>query len=176
MRLRRACMNAIACVLLYGNAAMALQPPALQAKRWSLPVPTALRDAFLLNGMFNSYSLRNADFYLSGLRTGRGAPEDRGRWIKLRLRDHFGQRHGVTFTQFFAAHHWDRFGARGQRAAWVELARKIRERHNRLHPDRPIARVMLGVEDWPQSPNGFRAEKRAPLIRAHTLYLEPAPP
>jgi hypothetical protein len=171
--LRRALMNAIACVILYGNAAMALQPPSLQGKRWSLPIPAAARDAFLLNGMFSSYSLRNLDFFVFGLRTDTGAIEDRRRWVKLRLRDHFGQRHGVTFTQFFVAHHWDMHGARAQRDGWALLAHKIRERHNRLHPDRTISRVRLGTEDWPQSAEGFRARKQPRWMRPHTLFVEP---
>ena len=80
----------------------------------------------------------------------------------------------MTFTQFFAAHHWDMHGRGAQREAWRVLARKIRERHNRLHPDHPIARVLLGSEDWPQSPDGFRARKRAPRVAANSGTSSPS--
>lgn len=165
-------MNLIACAILYGNAAMALQPPRFHGKRWALPTPLAVRDAFLLTGMFNSYSLRNADFFISGLRTATGETADRRRWVTLRLRDHFAQRHGVTFTQFFLVHHWDALGARAQRLAWADVARRIRERHNRLHPERPVARVLLGSEEWPQHPASYRAGKHGRAVSKRTWFVE----
>lgn len=165
-------MNTIACAILYGNLAVALQPPRVQHMRFALPTPNAVRDAFLMNGMFNSYSAFNSDFFLSGLRTREGAAADRKQWITLPLQEHFAQRQGVTFTQLMAAHHWDVFGRPAQLDAWRVLARKIRERHNRLHPDHPVARVQFGSMDWPQSAAGYRARKRAPWTRVNVWFAE----
>lgn len=175
MRLRRAAMSALALVLLYGNAAVALGPPPLLRIGLTLPATPGLRDAFLMTGMFSSYTDRNNDFLLAGERTDEGAPTDRKRWIRLPLREHFPSRHGVTYTQLFAAHHWDVHGPIAQRRAWGVLAAKIRARHNRLHPDHPVRRVRLGAAEWPISPMGYRALKTPDNTRLRTWYTEPTP-
>lgn len=172
---RRLSMNAIAIAVLCGNAMVVLQPPAVRGSRLELPTPGFVRDAFLMTGMFGSYSAFNFDFMLNGLRTQDGRARDRGHWIALRLRDHFAQRHGVTFTQLFVAHAWDTHGKAAQARAWAVLAGKIRERHNRLHPDARIERVQLGTVEWPQDPRGYRALKDARHMRARVWYVEPEP-
>jgi hypothetical protein len=171
---RRWLLNAVALFLLYGNAIAVLQAPALRALGVPSIAPVWLRDAFLLHGMFTSYSRYNSDLFLAGLRTHTGTLGDRGRWVPMRLREHFAARHGVTFTQLFATHHWDIHGPAAQRAAWNGLAARIRARHNRLHPQRPIARVRFGSEEWPQSPLGYRVGKDRAISRI--WYEEPAQP
>ena len=171
---RRWLLNAVALFLIYGNAVAVLQAPALRPFGLSAIAPLWLRDAFLLHGMFTSYSRNNGDLFIAGLRTPTGTLGDRGSWVPLKLRDHFAARHGVTFTQLFATHHWDIHGLSAQREAWSGLAARIRARHNRLHPDRPIARVRFGSEEWPQSPRGYRARKQQ--ARARIWYEEPARP
>jgi hypothetical protein len=147
----------------------------LRGTSLELPTPGFVRDAFLMTGMFSSYSTSNVDFVLAGLRTQHGQASDRGQWIALRLRDHFASRHGVTFTQLFAAHAWDVHGRAGQQRAWAFLARKIRERHNRLHPEQAVSRVRFGSIEWPQDPLGYRAQKQPEHMRARLWYAEPEP-
>jgi hypothetical protein len=152
--------------------AVALQPPALARQGLGLPHPGVVRDAFLMTGMFNSYSLRNYDVFIGGERTLTGRKRDRGRWVRLPIRDHFSQRLGITFTQLFVMHYWDVFGRAGQRKAWPGLADKIRERHNRLHPKWPVQRIRFGQVDWPQDARGYRAGKQPSAIRASTWHLD----
>jgi len=173
-RARSWLLNTVAIFLLYGNAVAVLQAPALRAAGLPAIAPLWLRDAFLLHGMFTSYSRYNNDLFIAGLRTHTGTLGDRGSWVPMQLREHFAARHGVTFTQLFATHHWDVYGPAAQRSAWKGLAARIRARHNRLHPNRPIARVRFGSEEWPQSPLGYRARKE--LARARIWYEEPARP
>jgi hypothetical protein len=174
-RWRRLSMNAIAIAVLYGNATVVLQPPGFAGTPLELPTPAFVRDAFLMTGMFSSYSAVNSDFMLNGLRTQAGRKPDRGHWIALRVRDHFTQRHGVTFTQLFAAHPWDVQGKAAQTRAWAVLARKVRERHNRLHPDAQIERVQFGAIEWPQDPRGYRALKQPQQMHVRVWYVEPEP-
>jgi hypothetical protein len=171
-RTRRWLLNAVALFLLYGNAVAVLQAPALRSFGLPALAPLWLRDTFLLHGMFTSYSRYNCDLFIAGERTHTGTLGDRGSWVPVQLREHFAARHGVTFTQMFATHHWDIYGPRAQRSAWKSLAARIRARHNRLHPERPIARVRFGTEEWPQSPAGYRARKDA--AQARIWYEEPA--
>jgi hypothetical protein len=174
--LRRLLMNAVAAIVIYGNVAVGLQPRALRRMGVSVPRPAFVVDAFLITGMFSSYSLYNTDFFIAGLRTQSGLHEDRGRWIQLRVRDHFPQRHGVIFTELFAAHHWDMHGPAAQRRAWGFLARRIREHHNRLHPTRAVVRVRFGSLQWPQQPEGYRAGKTAERTRTRVWFAEPERP
>jgi hypothetical protein len=168
-------MHALAIFILYGNVAVALQPPPLAKAKLGLPHPAWMHDAFLMTGMFSSYSKRNADVFIGGERTQEGREQDRGKWIRLPVRDHFPDRHGVVFVRLFAAHHWDVFGPKAQKRAWKELAKRIRARHNRLHPDAPILRVRFGQVDWPQSSRGYRARKSADTVRVQTWH-EDRPP
>lgn len=171
-RARRLLLNLLAAFLIYGNAVVALQPPALRRAGFVLPTPRWLRDAFLMSGMFTTWSNTNVDMFIAGLRTDRGEPATRGQWLRIALRDHFPDRHGVTFTKLFAMHHWDALGVIAQRRAWRELARKIRERHNRLYPEQAVLRVRFGSVEWPQSPLGFRAAKLQGAIDTRIWYEE----
>jgi hypothetical protein len=172
-RARRVLMNAVALGLLYGNAAVALQPPAIRAAPVHLPCPAFVVDAFLMTGMFNSYSLVNTDPFISAQRTQTGSMADRGLWIELPVREHFVQRQGVTFVELFSAHEWDMHGTTAQQRSWVFLARRIREHHNWLHPERPVARVGFGNYEWPQSAVAYRALKRPSTLRSRAWYMEP---
>lgn len=171
-RVRRLAMHAFVLLVLYGNAAVALQPSPLRKLGFKIPRHALIHDAFLMTGMFGSFSRRNADVFIAGERTQDGRKHDRGLWIRIRLRDHFAERRGVIFTQLFAAHHWDVHGRGAQRRAWKDLARRIRERHNRLHPDAQVKYVRFGQIDWPQDPRGYRAGKHAPHIRSTDWYSE----
>jgi hypothetical protein len=171
-RARRRLLDALALFLIYGNVAVALQPPGLRRLGVRVPRPGLVVDAFLITGMFSSYSLYNSDFFIFGRRTQTGPANDRGQWIALRVREHFPQRHGVIFTELFAAHHWDMHGRAAQRRAWQFLARRIREHHNRLHPQRAVSSVRFGSVRWPQNPNGYRAGKTRAAMRTHTWFAE----
>jgi len=90
----------------------------------------------------------------------------RGAWVSLRREEHFPMRDAMALLHLLAPHHLDMLGREAQQAVWRRYAEQIRSRHNRRHPDQPIARVRLGVEVFPQSPAGYRAAKSA----ATTLY------
>lgn len=169
---RRIAMHGLALFILYGNASVALQPRVLHRAGLGLPRPDWVTDAFLMTGMFGSYVTRNLDLFIGGLRTHGGRARDRGRWIPLDVGEHFPARLGVATTQLFAMRHRDTYGAVAQHHAFRGLAARIRAHHNRRHPDAPIARVRFGQIDWPQSPAGYRAQKRAPHVRTSTWFEE----
>lgn len=172
--LQRWVMSGLAALLVYGNLAVALQPPQFGAT--ALPRPRWLFDAFLLPGMFSSYTTTNLDFHLTGLRDERGLESERGKWIALDLKEHFPQRLGITFTQLYAPRHREVFGRAGQRAAWATLARKVRHRHNWLHPKRTVIRVRLAALEWPIDSAGYRGRKRPDTVRLRIWFEEPEAP
>src|SRR5690242_12163537 len=88
-RPRRWLLNALTLFLLYGNAIGVLESPRLRKHGVPAPAPLWLRDAFLMHGMFTSYSTRNSDFFIAGLRSERGTLGDRGSWVPLQLKEHF---------------------------------------------------------------------------------------
>lgn len=162
---RKLVMSLIAAVIVYGNAAVIFNPHKL-----GLPLPNpwprsfALHDAFLMTGMFTSFSTENVDFVLGGRRIPR-APEQKPEWIVLSLNEMIPGRLGIKFTQLLVARHWDFLGVEVQRQQWKQAAKKIVARHNRLHPERPIDAVRIGTMEWPLSPHGYRAAK--PKTGAH---------
>ena len=167
-------MGAIALLVVYGNLCVVFNTDKLGLTGWpSLPRPFVLHDAFLIPGMFSSYASYNFDLYLEGERSRAGRARDRGRWIGLPMHEFFPQRYPIAYTQLFAAHHWDMLGDEGQRAAWVGIARRIEHRHNLLHPDAPIRRVRFGSENFPVSPDGYRAAKIPRAIQRELWYSDP---
>jgi hypothetical protein len=164
-------MHVVAACIVYGNLATVFQPSKLGLRGWpGLPAPMALLDAFLMTGMFSDYTRFNSAFVVTGQLI--HGPE-RGHWIALDVKEHFPQRTGITYTQLWAAHHWDVHGQRAQREAWALLARKIRARHNRLHPEHAVSRLRLGALRWPISPQGYWTAKQPQHTRAQVWFEEP---
>jgi hypothetical protein len=166
-------MSALALFIVYGNLGVTLNPQKLGFGSPGIPRPLAITDAFLIPGMFSGYTTFNFDFFLEGQRTKDGRKTDRGQRIALDLQEHFPLRQALTYTYLFAAHHWDIHGVTAQRAAWAVLARKIKARNNRLHPDARIDNLRFGVITFPQSPNGYRAAKTAQRSWRYVWYADP---
>jgi hypothetical protein len=161
-------MSVLALVVIYGNLAVTFQPRKLGLPKLpGLPRPFAIHDAFLIPGMFSGYTPFNFDFFIEG----QGQLDTP--FFALRIEEHFPLRHAITYTQLFAVRHWDMLGSSGQRAAWRELADKIKARHNRLHPDRKIARLRFGAVTFPQHTAGYRAGKTAESSWRYIWYAEP---
>ena len=113
---QRWAMHAVALLVVYGNLSTVFQPEKFGLPHWAgLPTWNPLRDAFLITGMFGEYTRFNSLFVIAGQQS--GGPEP-GRWIALDVKDHFPQRMGITYTQLWAAHHWDVHGPDAQREAW----------------------------------------------------------
>jgi hypothetical protein len=161
-------------LIVYGNLAVAFEPQRIGLRGWpALPVPRLLYDAMLMPGVFGGYSLQNYDFFLLGRRSDRGRAADRGASIRLDLREHFPLREAITYAILFVPHQRDLYGASEQRRAWGSLARRIKARHLRLHPDAPLAALRIGIDVFPQSPLGYRALKQPGKIWTQLLYAEP---
>lgn len=166
-------MHLLGALILYGNAAVALQPHPLRQAGLGLPRTEWLTDAFLMTGMFSSYVTYNSDLFILGERSQTGRVHDRGHWIALKVNEHFPARLGVAFIQMFVVRHWDTFGLKAQKRAWVGLAARIRAHHNRLHPQEAVTRVRLGQVDWPQDPRGYRWAKHGQKVRSTIWFEEP---
>jgi len=167
---RKFAMSLIAITIIYGNVAMIFNPQKLLPflpNRW--PTTFAMQDAFLLTGMFTSFSTENVDFMIGG-RIAPRAPNEKASWIVIDQDEMFTGRMGIKYTQILAARHWDMLGKQAQQDAWHKAAKKIRARHNRLHPDQPIDAVRIGVQLWPLSADGYRAAKRKDTRRYVDWY------
>ncbi len=172
--MKRWVMSAVALLIAYGNLAVILHPSKFGLGTLpGLPRPPAIHDAFLVTGMFNSYTEENLELFLEGETTGEGST--RTRWMAISVSEHFPQRRAVAYTQLFAPHHWDMYGPEAQREAWAGMARRIRARHNRLHPDQPVARVRFGTNVWPQHPAGYDAARRPGQTDRRLWFSESTP-
>ncbi len=173
---RKTVMSVVAALIVYGNVAVIFNPHKLALPLESpWPRPFLLHDAFLLTGMFTSFATENVDFVIGG-RTVPRQPDDKPEWIRLSLNEMIPGRLGIKFTQLLVARHWDMLGVWAQRAAWASAAKKIRARHNRLHPDRPIDAVRIGVVSWPLDPRSYRAAKPKQHARYRDWYNDETPP
>jgi len=175
-------MTLVGFFLIFGNISVVFHPNKygltdVKGLRSYLPKPAsrAVHDMFLMTGMFSSYSTNNLDLIIRGhLSDADWLPED-DRWVDLTIKEHLPRTLGTEYTRLWASHHKNTFGKKGQQAARAVFATKVRERHNRLHPEQPIDAVMLGVETWRQQPEGYRAGKSPTTTKFHNWYEEEIP-
>ena len=179
-RLTRLAMHAVTLFFVLGNLAVIFHPPKLGLKgvkglRDYLPGrgPYIVHELFLLPGMFSGYSTNNLDLIIKGRLADTSLPEEE-RWISLRRKEHLPRLLNTEYTRMWISHERGMLGKRAQKEGWKTMTAKIRDRHNRLHPDRPIDGVRLGVHSWPQQPGGgYRANKTVEQTKLHTWYEDP---
>lgn len=163
-------MSVVGVLIVYGNLAVILHPPKIGLVSVpGLPRPHLVHDAFLMTGMFTSFTSDNFELFLEGAVEADGAD---ARWMPLSLSDHFPHRYGVTYSTLVAAHHLDLGGQSAQRDAWRDVARRIRSRHNHLHQTQPVVRVRFGVRTWPRSPAGYREGRESAQGRRRVWFTE----
>jgi len=169
--------------LIFGNIAVVFHPGKYGLKdvkglRDYLP-PEGKRfihDAFLMTGMFSSYSTNNLDLVIRGhLSDADWLPED-DRWIDLPIKDHLPRTLGTEYTRLWGSHHKSTFGKKAQKQARKVFADKMRARHILLHPDQPIDGIMFGVESWRQDPSGYRAGKTPETTKFYTWHEDDIAP
>jgi hypothetical protein len=135
---------------------------------------------FLLHGLFNvgavfsAYETDNSEIVLLALPRDAGDPTEESSWITLDLNEYFPwgsfaeQRNRVLVAVSpRPAETWRRADAPDV------VARKIRERYNRQHPDHPIRRIRIRQLTWPRSPDGYWALKRPDTMTVRDLYTGP---
>lgn len=177
--LARLAMHAVTFFFVFGNLAVVFHPPKFGLKevpglRDMLPKQAAyaVHELFLLPGMFSGYGTNNIDLIIKGRLADSSLPESE-RWIHIYRKEHLPRKLNTEYTRMWISHEKGMIGKRAQKKGWRHMARKIRERHNRLHPDQPIDGVLLGVQAWPQQPRSYRAGKTVEQTRFHTWYKDP---
>lgn len=159
-------------VLIYTNIAAFLghaYPKSLA--RW-LPLPRELRDQFALYGVFHEYRTNGWELSLWGLPV--AAHGDTNQWRKLDADELLPYRRPHQDQRIRAMRH--RATAEpevAEREARLVLGRKVRERHNRLHPESPIERVGLREEEWPLQASDFLAGRGNPGNRVRFVVITP---
>lgn len=162
---RRVPLSVLAALLVYFNVAalnaqFAANFPGIPA----LPVIDLLVDPFFLFGMFNGYERTASELTIQGLRG-----DD---WQALSARE---------FLPGPPAEHalWTQASRKlgellPERVVLKERARfleRIQARHNRLHPERTVARVRIGILSWPKSSQDHET-LRVPGQETFTLLYE----
>ena len=73
---------------------------------------------------------------------------------------------------------WARTPSDVGKAAWLFLAEKVRNRHNRLHPETLVDKIVLRREKWILTSDGYAAGRGNPTNDVTSLVLSadnPAP-
>ena len=168
---RQFTLSAIALVLLVGNALVVFQPQQLEKYGLYIPDLKFVRDAFQITGMFSVHLPENEDYVLAGKLTQTGLGQERERWIRLSLQDHFPHRHGITTMKIYVARHAV-LGTVAVYQARAVLARKIRANHNQLYPGRTVSQIRFSFVRWPKDPQGFRAGMVPGQTKSAVWFIE----
>ena len=163
--------TALAVWVIYGNLAILNSQ---YAKRFDwlprFPVVELFVDVFYLFGMFHSFNPEARELAVQGLPL--DAPED-GEWVRLEPDEFFiGERgrqesYAVAYRQVGSL-----IPERIIRTERARVLRRVRTRHNRLHPDNPMKKVRIGGYSWPKSPDGWEAGRVVGQEQLSIWYTE----
>jgi hypothetical protein len=112
-----------------------------------------LYDTFILFAVYSQRVTLNTDSEIYGI-TAPSAEWPEGEVIKLDVADYFPFRPMAVQGRILAVRHQFMYGSEGQQAAWKALVAKIRARYNRLHPGKPVEKIVLVQLYWPRHEGG----------------------
>ena len=135
---KRWAASAFAVLLVYANVSVILWGVGAR-----VPVLPATHDGFMLFGVFHTFEDINRETILEG----RDASGD---WVKLDIREHVPYELPERNRRLNADRVAGPLSFRTSDEAHAFLLRKIRERHNRLHADRPVDAVRIVILTWPR--------------------------
>ena len=163
----KAALSLLAAALLYGNLAVLLDPverryPALPR----LPAPALPADFFKIFGVFSSYERVNREVVMEGLAE---LPDGRQEWVRLDLDEHFPAARGEQQSRVWANRSLGPL-SRTHRQGQQFVMDKVKERENRLHPERRIVAVRVYTEVWPRSTGGWTEERDPATVQRVTWY------
>jgi len=169
--LKKLFLHLLIITVLYSNIAVISNHVSIKFQMGNvLPLQFFLYDLFNTFGVFESYSTDSRQMLLLGLDKDRDMLKDD--WRDLFIDDYFPFPKGEQRQRFSAVRFNVLHGEGGELFARKFLARKVRERYNRLNPERPIERVMLGVAIWPRSLKGFNAARTEESTKYFRIYAE----
>jgi len=144
------------------------------AVRFRFEMPFLLGGLFNVGGVFGTYGSENSELVLLGLPSDAIDRTQESNWIVLDKDAYFPTgsfaeqlNHIVVSVNPLPAYTWRRADAP------EVVTRKIRDRYNRQHPDRPIKKVRIREFRWPRSKDGYWALKRPETTTVRDLYTGP---
>jgi hypothetical protein len=156
---RKLAASAVILFVLYVNVAIIFNYPLAKfAAGFSLPMTWQIYDCFQIFGVFSSYEMLNRDVEVYGITAPtKSMPE--GKIVRLDLAEYFPFGHGESQGRATVARHLYNFGPVGQYDAYQSLAKKIRARYARLHPEIPIEKIVIVQVAWRRNLEGFELMK-----------------
>lgn len=163
----KAALSLVAAALLYGNVAVLLGPverrfPALPR----LPAPALPADFFKIFGVFSTYERVNRELVMEGLAE---LPDGRREWVRLDLDEHFPAARGEQQTRVWADRSLGPL-SRTHRESQQFVMDRVKERENRLRPERRIVTVRVVAEVWPRRTEGWTAGRDPATVQRVTWY------
>jgi len=159
-------------LIVYSNTAVLLKKT-LNEFGITTPLHKVIYDSFIMFGMFSFYTERGKEISIWGLSEPSISPafKTKPRWMMLRTGDFFPFKRG-EISRAWVNKHWRSLGKAAQTTAWKDLALKIRNRHNRLHPESRISKVSIGAQIFPQGDRWFREYKDERSVVYSNWYTE----
>ena len=156
---KRIATNLLILGVIYVNAAIIFDYPlAKYAAGFSFPMNWRVYDCFQIFGVFSSYEMMNRDVEIYGI-TAPTPSSPEGRIIKLDLTEYFPFRRGEAQSRATVVRQLYMYGPVGQYEAYQVLAKKIRARYARLHPETPIEKIVIVQAAWRRNLEGFELLK-----------------
>jgi len=139
--------------------------------KFKLPINRYAWNALYLYSVFSGYVPVNRDCVIKILVEDKNAP-GHPEWERVDMYEYFPFTNGVTYFRFRANFHYGRFGSRGQHKAHAFAGKKIKERYNRLNPDKKALKVEMGYDSWPASRRSYYELKIPELTKYWVMYSE----
>jgi hypothetical protein len=129
-------------------------------------LPVVRESAAFLNvfPVFQYYLLYNMDFEAE-LRS-----VETGRWHRIELDEYFHFRRGELQARLLADAWAAYLGKPGVNRAWAFMGRKIRDRHDRLHPSLTTDRIRIFQNRWPRCACGYWALRTPSTTQRRLIY------
>lgn len=159
----------ICLTVIYGNLAMLLNQSPLKTR---LPAAPFSMDMFNIAGVFSYYETINRQVFIEGRVSPKAECAKAGQWIQLEAKTFLPFSRGEQEMRLWVSRQYNEGGPIAQQKGFRQLARKIRNRHNRIHPQCPLTAVSFGVLTWPRSPQGFETLKTQTRVKRQTWYAE----
>ena len=162
--------------MIYANCVAFLRTRTPSLGKW-LPLHASIQNQVAIFGVFHTWETNVQELTLWGIPA--GAERATNQWRALDMGDLIPYRPAER-DRMLSLNRWHsaKNSEEQETAALLFLAEKVRNRHNRLHPETLVDKIVLRREKWILTSDGYAAGRGNPTNDVTSLVLSadnPAP-
>jgi len=162
-------LNTLVIVVFYTNFAIFFN---FTPWKFKLPINRYAYNSLYIYSVFSGYVPVNRDCVIKIFVEDKNAP-GHPEWERVDTLDYFPfTTRGALYFRFRANFHQRRFGNRARLKAYAFAGKKIKERYNRLNPDKKALKVEMGIDTWPASRRSYYELKIPEFTKYWAMYSE----